>query len=114
MLSNLGIRHAVQLQKGIRVNTLLNATRQFASKANDKGSPSWSPNSVTSSQDVDSASTRLQARQLLDKLEASRSRGSTAGPFGSATVSDDIDAAPEKTFSEQRTIRGKGGYELFV
>ncbi|TIA91286.1 hypothetical protein E3P99_01148 [Wallemia hederae] len=109
MLANLGIRNTVQLQKGFKVNTVLHATRQFASKANDKGSPSSSPNSVTSSQDVDSASTRLQARQLLDKLEASRSRGSTAGPFGSATVSDDMDTAPEQTFSEQRTIRGKVG-----
>lgn len=80
-------------------------SRQFASKANDGG------NTSVSSQDVDSASTRLKARQLLNQLEDSRNRGNSAGPFGAATISDDVNAAPEKTFSEQTTFKGKGGYQ---
>ncbi|TIA69826.1 hypothetical protein E3P92_03366 [Wallemia ichthyophaga] len=80
-----------------------NATRRFASNNNKSNN-----SSVTSSQDVDSASTRLQAKQLLDRLESSRSRGNTAGPFGAASVSDD-DVPPEKSFSQQKSFKGKVG-----
>ena len=72
-----------------------NCVKFFSSKGNSNG------HGLTS-QDVDSAGTRMKARQLLNQLEDESSRGSTAGPFGSGTINvgSNVGMKPEKKWNE--------------